>query len=779
MRVVRPHTPRTGPGRTLTTALKALRPSRVDLVDAGLLLALAMIALLGFATTFEGWRYLLVGGIGLLLGIAWAHLGTALRWHWLVPTAAAVTTYFLVGPALAAGPDALGGVLPTVAALRRLMGLAIGGWKEVLTTLPPLDGASEYVALPFLLSLVVGVLGFSVARRVKAGSPALIAPGLLFVLVLALGTLLPGALLVQGLGFAVVAFLWLMLRNRRRRQLVGTGRTHRIQVLLGAGVLALAMLAGAFLGPAVLGATPRQVIRSYVQPPLEIDRYPTPLVGFRTFSSKALNLAYEQPLLQVTGLAAGARLRLSVMDAYTGASWSAAGAGDGDTGFQRLGAQVPNPPLTGVQQVSIEVLPAFAADNNLNLWLPSLGRTASVTFQGTNARQHASVFRYKLASQQGLVQDRLKAGDVVDTAGAPLPVFDPATESFDPGSGALLGDAATSFLGPTGQKMAGPSNVPLDRIKAIAEELRGGAWSDGTKPGEQHFLPGHGIFRLNRMVKAPQLVGSDEQYASLFALLANAAGYPSRVVFGAIVPEGGRVQGKDIHAWVELQGSDGQWVTVPDSVFTPDRTKTPKQTTNIPEDQKAATKVPPPNPVRPPASTDEMNESQPSAARVEPTTEDTFLQTLLQILAWVGPPVGALALLVSLIIGAKALRRRRRRTRGALSTRVVGGWQEILDQARDLGRPVPPNQTRLQQSHALGGGVLTELAATANKTIFGRGDVLPEQVSGYWKDVDSARRSMLKGSGFWAALRGRLSLASLVSRTEPRARSKRPRPGKR
>lgn len=777
MRVVRPHTPGTPTSRTLTAALQALRPGNGDLVDAGFVLLTGVVALLGWLTTFDNLRFLAVGAVGLALGVLFAHLATALRWHWLLAVGMAVLAYFLLGPALAVPADAVAGFLPSVAALRHLVGLAVGGWMELLTTLPPVSGDSEYVALLLLIGLLAGVFAHSLARRTRPGWAPVPVPALVLVLGLALGTMQPAALLAQGLGFAVEAFLWVMLRTRRRQRLVGTGRARGVQAAIGAAVLAVSMLAGVFLAPVLPGVSgSRQVLRSYVQPPLEINQYPTPLAGFRTFSSKTLNLYHDQPLLAVSGLTAGSRLRLAVLDAYSGAAWSANGGALDGTGFQRLGSQVPNPPLTGIEQARIEVLPAYAGNNDLNLWLPGVGKTASVVFEGAAARAHQSLFRFNLATDQGLVSDRLAGGDVVTVSGAPLPVYDPGTETLAPGPGSLLGDASTSFLNSYAQKLGGPSNAPLERLKAIAETLKDGAWSDGTKADEQHYLPGHGVYRLTRMLQAPQIVGSDEQYASAFALLANIVGFPSRVVFGAVVPDGGQVQGKDIHVWVELQVDDGQWITVPDSVFTPDRNKPPKQTTNTPDDQKAATKVPPPNPVRPPASTDEMSDSQPASARIEATDDNPWLETLLLVLRWVVPPLAAILLIASAILLVKALRRRRRRTKGAFTTRIARGWQELVDQARDLGRPVPPGQTRLEQSRTLGGAELTTLATQANRAVFGRGDVTADQVRDYWTGVDQARRGMLKQSGFVRGLRGRLSLRSLLSRAGRADSGIRPRP---
>ena len=42
------------------------------------------------------------------------------------------------------------------------------------------------------------------------------------------------------------------------------------------------------------------------------------------------------------------------------------------------------------------------------------------------------------------------------------------------------------------------------------------------------------------------------------------------MVLGAVVPEGGRVTGKDVAAWVELRAADGSWKTLPTEEFMSD-----------------------------------------------------------------------------------------------------------------------------------------------------------------------------------------------------------------
>jgi len=284
-----------------------------------------------------------------------------------------------------------------------------------------------------------------------------------------------------------------------------------------------------------------------------------------------------------------------------------------------------------------------------------------------------------------------------------------------------------------------------------------GFYSDGTKPAELKYHSGHDQKRLAVFLAGDDLVGSDEQYAATLGLVAAKLGFPSHVVFGAVVPSDGVVRGKDIHAWVEIQLDDGSWRAIPPSAFIP--TRSPEE---IPPEQykdAAATVVPPPNPVRPPGSFDSWFELDPGLLNTG-SGLDKFLQLLLAVLRWVGPPLGLILLVVGGITGAKALRRKRRRTRGPVTTRIAGGWREAIDHARDLGHTVPLAATRQEQTLALGRAELVALSANADRAIFGPGDPSAEDVADYWKQVDATRKALSSSVG-----RGRRWLARLSLRT--------------
>lgn len=103
-------------------------------------------------------------------------------------------------------------------------------------------------------------------------------------------------------------------------------------------------------------------------------------------------------------------------------------------------------------------------------------------------------------------------------------------------------------------------------------------------------------------------------------------------------------------------------------------------------------------------------------------------------------------------------------TSGAPSTRIAGGWAEVLDAARDAGRPVPQRATRLEQSALLERADVHDLARRADAAVFGAGGVADARVADYWASVHGVRSALLSELPWWRRWAARLSLASLLAR---------------
>ena len=190
----------------------------------------------------------------------------------------------------------------------------------------------------------------------------------------------------------------------------------------------------------------------------------------------------------------------------------------------------------------------------------------------------------------------MQPGDVYTfTAVSPADELTPETATS--GNVGEAADAA-GFLDTQAVQWSEGERQPMRRVLAIARHLKSeGKYSDGVIESEKIYHAGHNRYRLTDDtggVNSPFVVGNDEQYAAWMALLANRIGVPARVVFGAVVPDGGVVTGADVHAWVELQVADGTWRTLPTELFMDDDRPAEQQTTR--QQQLSGSVVPPPAP---------------------------------------------------------------------------------------------------------------------------------------------------------------------------------------
>lgn len=751
-------------GLTLSQRVKRLTPTGPDLVDATLLTSSLMVALLGFRTTFDSPRYLAVGAVGILLGLMVAHLANVLRQPWITVMGMAVAAFFLAGGATALREGTIAGLIPSVDTLKGLAAVSVDGWKQMLTTLPPVDGDGQLVVLPYLLALLASASGFALARRSRQVMAPLIAPALLMAAVILLGTIEPAAATLQGIGLALLVIVWGVVRHRRTVSLVGTGRPSRTQAMLATGLVALSLSASYLIAGSLPGSErERIVLRTYVQPPFDVTAYPSPLAGFRKYTEGAKQL-WDQELVTVSGAPAGTLMRFAVLDDFNGTVWSA-GSPAPVSGFQRVGSVIPNVRRGDEVTATLTIGAAYAAVSDVNVWLPAPGAASRVEFAGPQARSHEATFRYNLGTSQGVLPDRLKVGDVVTVTSTPLPTYT-VGNPFGPSTSTTLDPTAYTFVaGPT-TKWIGKEGALADQVAAIAKAMRSGAYSDGTRTGETHYLPGHGTGRLTKFVASPQIVGNDEQYAATFALAMAQLGIPARVVFGAPVPTDLIIRGKDVHAWVEINTSEAGWQVVPFAAFTPDRTKRP---TVLPPDtvtEVNAAVVPPPNAVKPPGSIEALADSDPSASRPPTKSANGFVipEIVILIAKIVGIPLLMMAVFAAVVLALKGRRRRLRRTRGPADQRVASAWRELVDTATDLGVTPRPGQTRRETARELDRFHVRELADRVDAGVFGADQPTDAEVTALWGDVDRHRRTMARATKRFGRLRSALNPKSLLRR---------------
>jgi len=771
----------TSPSSTTATRTRVrshrLLPDPQAWTDIGFTLLLTAIALSAFGSSFTGSTYLVVGMLGALVAVLATHLTRAAGWPFISAVVVCVVVFFLLGGPLCLRSLGDSAVLPSGSTLARVADQAVFGWKDLLTTLPPIDGDGPLLVLPWLAGMVAGLVGLGLSglkvRRVwlHAMLPVVGVTAVLAVAIV-LGVRRPESLPLQGAAFAGLALTWLALRARRMSATVQGGSTSWIRV---AGSAAMLVAAAALALPAsalIAEDDGRVVARNFVEPPFDIGRYPSPLAGFRTYVDPkgrpdSTNV-YDKTLMDVTGVEPGTRIRFATMDRYDGMVWGATDNAlpeEADDSFQRVSSTIDNPVEGEEVDVTVTLGEGFSG-----VWLPTVGALESMEFETADARSKAEVFRYNLATSTGVVPTGLQPGDRYSfTAVRPDDSLTPTTTASDELS--PLPPETAFIQGPAEKWTEKAASDPMSRVFAAAEHLRTeGRYSDGIGRTERVYVAGHSVWRLSdEFVNAPQIVGNDEQYAATMALIAGDIGVPARVVLGAEVPEGGRVTGKDVSAWVELRAADGSWRTLPTDAFmstTPPADQIPE--TNTPM---SGTVIPPPNPIPPPSDAGEqsdadLKERKATRKKKEAEEEGGLLPGvpgwLGVVVTYVGGPLLLLALLLGAVVGLKVWRRHRRRSADSASARFVGAWRELVDHARDLGQVVPlgPTVTRREQSRGIVSEQAPTLARRADSSVFGPS--VPERgaATTYWEAVDAERRAMSHGVGRRQRLRAAISLRS-------------------
>ncbi|QKJ18192.1 DUF4129 domain-containing transglutaminase family protein [Microbacterium hominis] len=755
----------------------------LDLAATGLLLAVPII---GFWPTYAGPGYLPAAMGGAVLGAGLAALAAWRRWGLLLVSALAVLVYFVFGGAVALPHTAIAGVVPTLETWRQLALGVVTSWKQLLTTVAPVPAGEGFLLVPFLLAYVAALLTASLALRARHAAWALIPAIAFLVAQIALGTSDPAAPLVEGGVLAIVALGWLSVRQAwapaRGAVPLGEGHASRTgtvrRIALGGGVVAVAVMIGVVTSGLTAPASPRYVLRDVVIPPFDVKEFASPLQSFRGY----VRDADDETLFTVSGLPAGARVRLAAMDAYSGTVYNVSDSGSGSSSAF---APVRPEMSPGVEGTPVSVRVEIGALEGV--WMPQVGALQSVVFDGDRGDALRRSAHYNTSTRTGVVTSGLASGDAYD-----LDVVVPAVPSdnalaavdFAPVKLPAQSGVPQEFAGIASDAMT-EAETPIERVRALQQMLAGGGFFSHGLEGEALSRAGHGAERISTLLGSEQMVGDDEQYAVAMTLLAREVGIPARVVMGFYPdPDAGdqavfAATGDTLHAWVEVAFDGVGWVP-----FDP----TPPED-QVPSDQTTKPKADPkPQVLQPPPPLDQPVELPPSVPDEREAEDDKEEGASIVglVLAIAGGVLGLLALMLApfLIIGAiKAARRRGRRSAERGVDRITGGWDELVDRAADFGTDVRPGATRQEDAHrvqaAFAAPAVTTLARRADAEVFGPAEPTEAEIAEFWRQVDEIVGTMGRRASLGRRLRARLSVRSLLGGTRFALPPRAPKPPKR
>lgn len=708
-------------------------------LDVTALFAVSIVALWPLGDAFAGHRWLLAALAGTGLAVGATLLARARRWGPILTVLTAALGFLVVGPAAAAPHQAWGSVLPTWPAERVLVSGIVESWRLVLTLPVPLGYSRGELVVPFAVAVVGGLISATLVLRTRFVGLVVLPVLATFLVAAAFGTREATYPLGRGLLLAVLVLAWLQWRT------VASNRTSWVRRAVLGGVVVGLTGSAAWSITALAAGDSRDVLRDHVDPPLAQLDLQSPLAKYRDYYKSHKT----DVLFTFEDLPPGKPLvRLASMDAYDGVVWNVS-AEDLPAGTS---AFAPAPSGSSGATITVTV-GAYSGP-----WVPTVGAASGALLERDEGDHGLRDLLFNSATGSVVMHGDTAAGDVFtiewepragrsnDLTNVPVDREIPVP-AFPFGSVDKLDAVAQHAVTRAG------AGTDFERAVALEEYFQQGYFNDGDDPVTRDYSPpGHSVRRLvDLTADERRMVGNDEQYASAMAYAAQRLGLPARVVLGfEDVGPDGTVTGDDIAAWVEIPFEGRGWIPFDP---TPDEDRIPPQISNDPNPK------PQPYVVQPPVLPKEPADVQgvPPEGSGEDLT-DRIWDIVWLVLGWLWLATKVVLLLspLWLIVLVKRIRRRRRRRAGDPVDRLSGAWREVTDRARDLGASVTRGHTRRENGIVLASRFpnvdTAELAAMADRHVFGPGVPSDDDVTAYWADVDTALKRMRADSPRWRRL---------------------------
>jgi transglutaminase-like putative cysteine protease len=518
------------------------------------LLALTLATVAGFGRLFTDRSYFLPLAV---IGVVTHLVAAACRRRDLgVPVSAVLTALALV-PVLTllffASESLLG--LPTPAVVEAARAALDDAWllfQDVVAPAPPVDG--------FLMTAGVAVAAAAFLAdwagfRLWSPLEAVVPPATLFVFASMLGA--DRARVMAAALFGTATLLFLLLHRAARLAATGSWVNRAVDrgtsavVRAGAALVAVALVVGIAVGPAVPGAEEPGIIRWRAS-----DRGPgsrvtiSPLVDIRT------RLVRQADTEVFTVEADEAQYwRLTALDEFDGQIWRSSGK------FSSADGELPTGPPSVADRDTLTQ--SIVISNLAALWLPAAYEPRSIDSPDVDVRFQPESGTLIVDTD---VENSDDMGYVVESA---VPSFTPEELSGadQDAMEAALRDHYTDLDGDLSELAA-----------AEAERITAGATTDYERvlalqrwfrdPAEFTYNldapSGHGLSAIDAFLESR--IGYCEQFAGTFAAMARHLGIPARVAVGFTWGDYDdatgvfRVRGEHAHAWPEVWFEGFGWV---------------------------------------------------------------------------------------------------------------------------------------------------------------------------------------------------------------------------
>lgn len=430
--------------------------------------------------------------------------------------------------------------------------------------------------------------------------------------------------------------------------------------------------------------------------------------------------------------------RLVALTRYDGRSWMPA------DDYRPSGEELQQP-TDGVESEEVTVT-VGALDAR---WLPAPDRVLTVS--------------------QPVYVDSTLGGLLVDDVPEPGLQYDLTIEPFDADAaeltGAAVGEPRVTFVDfelpaairQLASTITAGAEAPYERALRISTYLRD-RYRLVTDAPAGHSLNVLQIF-LDRTKS-----GRDEQFVASFAVLAAAAGLPTRISVGfdtEVDPAGGTVARSDhVRAWPEIEFAGVGWVPF-DPVPEEEQADATSGGQAVAPVTERPDEVPPTTAAPPVAST---------APPVEPEQQDLTGFTVPTVVG--RSALIALAVLIVLasyalvVIRLKSSRKSRRRFSNDPEQRVTGAFRSGVDVLIDLGSTAPTSKTDRELVVAgvskLGDAAseLTPVATLATQAVYDSPEPDDELADDAWDQLHHFERQTAHELGRWRYWRAKLSLRS-------------------